>query len=551
MKARLVKESLGFTIVGKSEWSILALLLVWGAFVHYQQLSFPVISDEAMYASVGRWLARTHEWFHLRYEGDPFLYKPPLHFWLMALSIRVWGPTEFAVRFPSATFGMATLLLVYFAGKSLFRPRVGLFAGLILSTTFVFVWLARRGKIDVPLGLLMNLAFFSFCMAYREERRRGGYLWLSFASMAIATMLKGPLGFLLPGAGGFLFLLLTRKRNTIRELPALLAGMSGFLAVVSAYYWSLGAEFNRYFFVVENLDRIVEESKPTFFYFYMLLPDLFPWCLFLPAAIVYASRLYRQGIDREMLLIVLWVFAFFLPLNLPSYKEEDFLVYVAPPFALLLAVYWDAIVAPREGPPGASRFLWASAMALFIAVGAAAFLGHALLQMRFPEFPEFLPLGLRISIVALCLSGLYAVYKRSAAVLFATVVAVAMALTIGVVQFHSRALEQYIAARRIGQEIRSIVGNSRLVFSFPRGHSEVVFYLDRSRPGQNIGSVDELHRLFGSNQLLFGLLSRETYEMLNARGGPSPVRLGEYSDRKSRYVLVTNANEAKIEHRQQ
>jgi 4-amino-4-deoxy-L-arabinose transferase-like glycosyltransferase len=540
MKARLLQKGLALARAGKSEWGMLALLLTWGAFVHYQQLSFPVISDEAMYASVGRWLARTREWFHLQYEGDPFLYKPPLHFWLMALSIRVWGPTEFAVRFPSATFGMATLLLVYFAGRSLFRPRVGLFAGLILTTTFVFVWLARRGKIDVELGFLMNLAFFSFCMAYREEGRRRGYLWLSFAAMAAATMLKGPLGFLLPGAGGFVFLLVTRGRGMIREIPVLLAGMAGFLAVVGAYYWSLGADFNRYFFVVENLDRIVEESKPAFFYFYMLVPDFFPWSLFLPAAIVYAWRLYRRGMDRELLLILLWVVAFFLPLSLPSYKEEDFLVYVAPPFALLLARYWDVIVAPEESQPAASRLLWASVTVLFISLGAAAFLAHALLRLRFPEFPEFLPLGLRVSIVALCLSGLYAVYKRRAALLFAAVVGVAMALTIGVVQYHPRALERYIAARRIAHEIRSIVGDSRLVFSFPRGHSEMAFYLDRSRPAQNIGSVDELHRLFESDGVFFGLLSRETYETLTAGGGSPPVRLREYSDRKSRYVLVRN-----------
>jgi 4-amino-4-deoxy-L-arabinose transferase-like glycosyltransferase len=539
VKARLLQKGLALAGAGKSVWGIFALLLAWGAFVHYQQLSFPVISDEAMYASVGRWLARTHEWFYLQYEGDPFLYKPPLHFWLMALSIRAWGATEFAVRFPSATFGMATLLLVYFAGKSLFRPRVGLFAGLILTTTFVFVWLARRAKMDVALGLLMNLAFFSFCMAYREERRRGGYLWLSFASMAVATMVKGPLGFLLPGAGGFVFLLLTRGRNASREIPVLFLGMTGFLAVVGAYYWSLGADFNRYFFVVENLDRIVEKSKPAFFYFYMLVPDLFPWSLFLPAAIVYAWRQCRRGMGREMLLIVSWVVAFFLFLNLPSYKEEDFLVYVAPPVALLLAVYWDAIVARQQDPPGASRLLWASAMVLFVAVGVAAFLGPALLQLRFPEFPKFLPLALRISIGVLCLSGIYAICRQSAAVLFAIVVAVSMAMTVGVVQYHPRALEQYIAARRIGQEIRSIVGNSRLVFSFPKGHSEIAFYLDLRRPVQNIASVDELRRLFASDQLIFGLLSRETYEILNAKEAP-PIRLGEYSDRKSRYVLVTN-----------
>ncbi|MGH7834065.1 MAG: hypothetical protein ACREQK_10495, partial [Candidatus Binatia bacterium] len=132
------------------------------------------------------------------------------------------------------------------------------------------------------------------------------------------------------------------------------------------------------------------------------------------------------------------------------------------------------------------------------------------------------------------------VYKRSATALFAMLVGVAMALTISVVQFHSPALERYVAARRIGQEVGSIVGNSHLVFSFPKGHSEIIFYLDRSQPVQNIGSADELYRLFTSDEVLFGLLSRETYEILNTRKGLSLVRLADYLDRKSRYVLVTN-----------
>lgn len=47
-------------------------------------------------------------------------FKPPLYAYIGIISIKIWGLTEFAVRFPSAFFGVLTVLLAYFLTKEIF-----------------------------------------------------------------------------------------------------------------------------------------------------------------------------------------------------------------------------------------------------------------------------------------------------------------------------------------------------------------------------------------------------------------------------------------------
>ncbi|MDD1749889.1 MAG: glycosyltransferase family 39 protein, partial [Methanothrix sp.] len=310
----------------RSSWLGLFLLLLWSIYLLYSNLGAPVVSDEALYAMVSRNLARGQDWFALEYNGQPFYFKPPLHFWLGALSLRFWGTSEWALRFPSATLGLCTILLVYALGRRLFAHRVGLLAALIASTTYIVLWLARQGKMDVELGFLMNLGFACFILAFRNGGRRLPHLVAAFLAMAAAVMLKGPVGILLPGTAGTAYLLITRRKQAWREGLHLLAGLTLFLAVVAPYYWRMSPEFNRYFFLVENLNRVTEESKPLLYYCYMAFVEFLPWNIFFPSlAIFYWKRGPRlKGEDDRTLAI--WLASFFIFLCIPSYKEEDFLV---------------------------------------------------------------------------------------------------------------------------------------------------------------------------------------------------------------------------------
>lgn len=137
--------------------------------------------DEAWYADVARTMSEKGNVLTPLWNGQPFLEKPPLFYWLTALSYRVFGDTEFSARFVSALAGFGTVLLVYkFAGVS---------SALILLSTPAFLWRARTGNLD---SLLTFLVFLS---AVNTDYRG------VFSGLAFLT--KGFIGFLYPFVFGF------------------------------------------------------------------------------------------------------------------------------------------------------------------------------------------------------------------------------------------------------------------------------------------------------------------------------------------------------------
>ncbi|MDO9351075.1 MAG: glycosyltransferase family 39 protein, partial [Deltaproteobacteria bacterium] len=92
--------------------------------------------DEPRYAQVAREMVDGGDWILMHFNGKMYADKPPLFFWLIALSSALWGGlTSFSVRFPSAVFGTLTILLTFLIGRHLYSSRTGFLAGLILVTS--------------------------------------------------------------------------------------------------------------------------------------------------------------------------------------------------------------------------------------------------------------------------------------------------------------------------------------------------------------------------------------------------------------------------------
>ncbi|MCZ7625539.1 MAG: hypothetical protein C3F12_05910 [Candidatus Methylomirabilota bacterium] len=527
----------------EKEWLVLSLLLAWALFVYYWHLGTPLRGDEGMYAAIARRMVRTGDWLQLIYEGRPYYNKPPLHFWLMALSLVVWGPTEFAVRFPSATFGIAMVLLAYVGGRSLFGRRVAAIAALITTSTLSAVWHAHQARFDVEMAFWMNLGFFLCYLAYRRGGRRLGYFCAAFVAMAVAVMLKGLVGIILPGVAALAFVVITRRFKIFAEIPQLLIGLAIFLLVTVPYYLSLGDTFNRHFFVDENLNRIVHAPNSQFFYLGMIFTGFFPWSLFLPCVVLYLWRSRARPLDEADLLLRVWFIGFFVLLSLPAGKAERFLVYLVPPFTLLTARYWDHLfrhadtLSQTEG-----RLLRAAALLLGLVGVLGLWIGPRLIQMRFLLPVDFWPVPLLTLSGIGCAALLYTACRHRPQAIFFSVMTVAVAMTIGLVQSFYPALARYESAKTIAQQVRAVVGDSPLVIYHP-GRSlgeDILYYLDRPSPVPQLGSPDEIYAAFQAEQPIFGLLSKSGLEELERRGNLPLMVLAGHSYRQRDFVLVKN-----------
>src|SRR5205823_4811635 len=93
--------ALGGGVPGRMRRRLL-LVLVLAAGVFVWRLGRPGFSDtEGMFAEPAREMVESGDWVTPRMNGEPFLTKPPLAYWLAATVMAVRGPTEYARLVPA------------------------------------------------------------------------------------------------------------------------------------------------------------------------------------------------------------------------------------------------------------------------------------------------------------------------------------------------------------------------------------------------------------------------------------------------------------------
>ncbi len=185
--------------------------------------------DEGRNAEVAREMKESGAWLAPTYNGIAYLDKPAFYFKAVALSLAMFGDSETAARIPSAVFGIGLLALVYFFCRREYGVRCAALAAIVLATTPLFLVNARTVIFDIALCFFVVSAIFAGYRAEESEgsARRNWYL-LGAAAAGFATLVKGPVGFLIPI---LVLLVFNRVRGAARSLetPFCAAQPAGFL----------------------------------------------------------------------------------------------------------------------------------------------------------------------------------------------------------------------------------------------------------------------------------------------------------------------------------
>ncbi len=304
------------------------------------------------------------------YFGESDYQKPPLYYWWVAGAAwwRGGDVDEWSVRLPAAISALVTVWLVYALGSVAWRPSAGVIAGLVVSCNLRFCWLARVGRIDMPLTLAVTAVLASFWMAYRRstgfasERAMRGWGWMLVAYLAAsaAVMFKGPVGLVLPLVSIVAFLAIERQpiwpwRREWLNLAHRLGVWWGLpLVLVIAGPWFVWAsvvtrgEFLKVFFLHHNLDRTlgVDGLKPEPFWYYVpqLVVDLFPWSVLLPAAAIASLRRRSDAGNCPLRFFASAFVAMFVLLSVVRFKRHDYLLPLVPCLALMVAGHLTRLV---------------------------------------------------------------------------------------------------------------------------------------------------------------------------------------------------------------
>jgi 4-amino-4-deoxy-L-arabinose transferase-like glycosyltransferase len=328
----------------------LALLVLSGSLFFFR-LGTPGLfdADEPAYAQAGREMLETGDWITPHFSGRPRFDKPILFYWLITLSYRVLGVTEFAARFWSALAAVALVALLWWAGGRWFGPLAGFFAGLAFATNLLTALLARAAVTDMLLTLFVTAAILAGVEAIQADSARGRH-WArgGWMAMGLAVLVKGPVGLVIPGLAllGCLFVFRDLRTGLRRLMPW--DGLALFALITLPWYGLVlaanGRAFVEGFVIKHHLTRftgvVSGHPGPIWYYVPVALVGFFPWSGFLPQSLwaavsVARAREAKSPADRLLIACACWAAGVFLLFSLAGTKLPSYLFPAFPALALL------------------------------------------------------------------------------------------------------------------------------------------------------------------------------------------------------------------------
>ncbi|MFN8390330.1 MAG: glycosyltransferase family 39 protein [Bdellovibrionota bacterium] len=286
-----------------------------GLLLRLLTLGYPALSDpsEARYAAIGQDMLQSGDWItpqtHVKGELVPFLGKPPLHAWLVAISYSLFGLNDFSARVPSFVATLFASGAAACFAYVLLDLQVAILALVFLGSAYVAFVLSASCLIDPLLGACIAWSFASFALAVEHPKpaRRKTWGQVFFFTLGLGMLTKGPVAIVIAGIGIAVWLLLNRRLGRIwSELPWG-SGIGVFL--LTWVPWYAVAElhhpgFLKYFFINENLLRFLVKDYGDLYgsghryphgtIWLMWLCAFLPWIL-LPAAVPSAVRRLMAG----------------------------------------------------------------------------------------------------------------------------------------------------------------------------------------------------------------------------------------------------------------
>lgn len=233
--------------------------------------------NEPVYGEVAREMVETNKWLTPHYNNQLWFDKPPLYYWLTAISFKIFGINEFAARFPSVFFASLLLVLIYIWIRNFYNDNLALYTIFILATSLFYFVIARSAVTDMTLTFFLNISFFfAYLLIINPFDRK--YLYYFYFFMALATLVKGPIGLIIPILVIIFYLLINKQFKLIRIFLSPV-GILIFLLVSGSWYFLMlflhGKQFFNTFIGYHNFIRYLEPEHIKTSKFYFFVPVLF------------------------------------------------------------------------------------------------------------------------------------------------------------------------------------------------------------------------------------------------------------------------------------
>lgn len=184
-------------------FALLGLVYVTGLFVPLMD------NDSAHHADIALHMYLTNDYVSLVDHAGDYLDKPHLHFWLCALSYKIFGVTTFAYKFPSFLFTILGTYSTYRLGKSLYTKDAGKLAALLVASAFAYILANNDVRMDAMLTACATFAIWQLVEFIQQKKI------LNVAGAALGLALgfctKGHIAVFVPAVAALFYILYRRE----------------------------------------------------------------------------------------------------------------------------------------------------------------------------------------------------------------------------------------------------------------------------------------------------------------------------------------------------
>jgi 4-amino-4-deoxy-L-arabinose transferase-like glycosyltransferase len=351
-------------------WRVYLIVLVVAGAIHLAcSVSPPSLMDDvdAVQAQIARTMLTSGNWVTPRLDGVVYLEKPPLVYWMIAASYKIFGIHDWSARIPIALSSLALGWVTAAFGVWAFGRRAGLYAGVCVSSCVGLFLFTRILIPDVILTITTTLSMWAFLRVVDadvdEEKERHPRFWAVVFAACLGTglLLKSLIAILFPVAAGAIYLFLTGRLFSFEVWKRLrpLSGLGVILLIAAPWHilatlqnppyfdFTLHSGPGQYhgflwfFFMNEQVLRFLNlryprdyNTVPRLYFWLFHLLWLFPWSVYFPAT----AKLSYKPVDRAgrvRLLALCWI-GFLLVFFTFSTTQEYYSMPCYPALALLL-----------------------------------------------------------------------------------------------------------------------------------------------------------------------------------------------------------------------
>ncbi|GKX67182.1 glycosyltransferase family 39 protein [Inconstantimicrobium mannanitabidum] len=163
----------------------LTAILILSAILNFTNLNIEGYSNEYYSAGVKSMLTSFKNFFFVSFDptGYVTIDKPPVGFWMQAISAKVFGFNSWSIIFPQALSGVISVGILYCLVKRYFGAKAGLVSALCIAVTPIFVAASRNNTIDNQLVMVLLISAYFLFKSLESRKLRDLILSLVFVGI--------------------------------------------------------------------------------------------------------------------------------------------------------------------------------------------------------------------------------------------------------------------------------------------------------------------------------------------------------------------------------